>query len=878
MKPIINYNLRDKFKGKERKILFIGIAAYSFSLIGVTTLIVKGGFVGRTLKPILNSNLLIPLNYFKSQFVNTPLISLDIKHKNVLKIKNTRDIAKEKGYLMPKSSDWVSGIGSYGDNKFKYKIRLKGLLDDHWDHFQDGLWSYKLKLRGEKTLLGMKRFAIQHPRVRNYMDEWYFHKLSSYSGLIAPRFTFSPLSINGKRHPVYSIEENFGKRMIENNKKREGPIFMLSDKKIVNKTFIQYPTISFYQKDYYLNKNDGAKLIRRAERLINSYYADELNASDVFDLKLIAKAFALADLFGHDHSVLSQNIRFYINPVTGLIEPIPFDNSYILRLRDSGIIGEHYYHNVYGKRELKENNVFYSIGNGLDSLYAVNRRLINKLLLDQEFSKDYINALSVISQKEWLDIFFSKTSLEAKRNLSILHKNYPWYKFNKKEILYKNQNYIASKLRPESALLAFQDITNDIKDSLNIRVANNHTLPVEIVGIANQNGKILIKPNKSFYLSNRPRLCTELDNCLDRKNSELKYKDLSFDLRKLNQDEINKSNLTIVSKVIGTSHLIKDNLFIKDELEKSNYNNISKFSFISIDKKNNIIDIKPGNWVLNQELIIPKGFFFKIGPSTRIDLINNSYIKSYSPVSIVGTKESPINITSTDKTGEGLIVKQVNSISNIKNVNFSNLKSLNNAGVSIPGSVTFYESDVIIDNVSFSNNQSEDAINIIRSKVEITNSNFNDIYSDAIDLDFCFADASNLYLSNIGNDGIDVSGTEASFQSIKMYNLRDKGISIGEESKVNIKDILIDKSYIGIASKDSSIVNGKNINISNSYIGLASYQKKSEYGPSQLNLNDIVINQYNHKYFSENNSIVILDSVVLNNNINDFYKNIYGTD
>ena len=59
--------------------------------------------------------------------------------------------------------------------KNKAKIRLKGQLMDHWR--DDGMWSTKTKLKDNKTLFGMDRFAIQHPRTRHFMNEWYFHKI-----------------------------------------------------------------------------------------------------------------------------------------------------------------------------------------------------------------------------------------------------------------------------------------------------------------------------------------------------------------------------------------------------------------------------------------------------------------------------------------------------------------------------------------------------------------------------------------------------------------------------------------------------------------------------------------------------------------------------
>ena len=874
MKAVINKRFRDKFKGHKRKILYLGLTLYSFSLIGATTIFIKGGFIGKIVIPVLKTNVFVPINYIKSQFVQSSLISLDIKHKNLLKIKNTRDNAKEKGYLISKSSDWVSGIGTYGDKKLKYQIRLKGLLSDHWD-YGDDLWSYKLKIKGDKTLFGMKSFALQHPRVRNYMDEWYFLKMSSYSGLIAPRFIFSPLSINGKRYPTYSIEELFGKRLIENNKKREGPIFMISDKKIFNETFIQYPTISFYQENYYLKKPEGKKLLRRTQRLLNSYYADELKASEVFDINLFAKAFALADLFGHDHSVLSQNMRFYMNPVTGLIEPIPFDNEYILRLKDSGMMGEHYKHNVFNKEQIVENPVFYSIGNGLDSLYAVNRRLINKLFLDPQFSKEYIKSLESISKKDWLDDFFISTEKEAQRNLSILHKSYPWYEFRKKGILYKNQNYIKSKLYPESSLLAFEEGSINNNGIFNVKIANKHSLPIEVLGISDRSGKVIKKPIKNNFLSNRPNLCIEYDNCLSKKLASLEYETFSFDINSLNFDLIKESGLTVVSRIIGTSKTTIDNVFFNQDIVRDKSIDLINTDYLDIDEQNKTIQFKSGEWQINKNLTIPKGYIFKINSGTIVDLVENSSIRSYSPIMFLGLKDSPVQIISSDKTGEGLLVSQVNSVSNMKNVIFRGLKSLNKEGIHIPGSVTFYESDVNIENVNFLNNYSEDALNIIRSKVRIEKSNFENIYSDAVDFDFCTVEANNLVFLNIGNDGIDVSGTKGDLKNINIVNVGDKGISVGERSEVEINNININKSFIGLASKDDSFVEGKKLRISKSYIGLASYQKKSEYGPSQLYLNDIDLSETDSNYLSENNSRIIIDSKLQKNNINDFYRNIY---
>ena len=76
----------------------------------------------------------------------------------------------------------------------------------------------------------MKRFELQHPRTRAYLNEWYFHKINKFSGLVAPRYGFLRLFVNGKKYPIYAFEEGLDKRLIEHNMRREGPIFKLIEK------------------------------------------------------------------------------------------------------------------------------------------------------------------------------------------------------------------------------------------------------------------------------------------------------------------------------------------------------------------------------------------------------------------------------------------------------------------------------------------------------------------------------------------------------------------------------------------------------------------------------------------------------------------------
>ena len=81
----------------------------------------------------------------------------------------------------------------------------------------------------------------------------------------------------------------------------------------------------------------------------------------------------------------------------------------------------------------------------------------------------------------------------------------------------------------------------------------------------------------------------------------------------------------------------------------------------------------------------------------------------------------------------------------------------------------------------FNENYTEDALNCIRSQVELNNMSFLNSKSDAVDLDFCFGEIIDLKIKYAGNDGLDFSGSNLSIKSIYITNAGDKGISIGEK-------------------------------------------------------------------------------------------------
>lgn len=204
---------------------------------------------------------------------------------------------------------------------------------------------------------------------------------------------------------------------------------------------------------------------------------------------------------------------------------------------------------------------------------------------------------------------------------------------------------------------------------------------------------------------------------------------------------------------------------------------------------------------------------------------------------------------------------------------FSNL----NSDLKLPSAITFYNSNVEIQNCVFSNNKrGDDFINFFNSTFLVNESTFEKTLSDAIDSDFSTGKITNSNFYDIGNDAIDLSGSNVDIVSNKFYKSGDKSISVGEKSYSLIMDNKFFNNEIAIVVKDESFIEI----VENFYrlnkIDLVGFVKKEFFEAPTINFNEP----------QKDISIIIEKNVCLNNyssNIEYFknvdkllYGNLYG--
>ena len=143
--------------------------------------------------------------------------------------------------------------------------------------------------------------------------------------------------------------------------------------------------------------------------------------------------------------------------------------------------------------------------------------------------------------------------------------------------------------------------------------------------------------------------------------------------------------------------------------------------------------------------------------------------------------------------------------------------------------------------------------------------------------DFSKGFISNVIIQEAGNDALDFSGSEVIIDNILVNNVKDKALSVGEESKVKITNSKIMNAKYGLVSKDNSKIIAHKIEFKEvNFVGVA-FQKKNEFGPSEIEIYNNNQGIKYHQYIVDNESKIYLESGKLLNNINsNLIKEIYS--
>lgn len=805
-------------------------ATHIFSIYYGATLQSEGKihFVKRWGQTIVKKPLSIATNYFKSIDAQPERIQIDIKFENFQKIAFQRELALKHGpsyRVHPENPGYVAAKLTYKGERHKIKMKLKGGQIEHFGH--EKKWSFKIKMKGDGKIEGMKYFSIQQAKNRGYLNEWVLHQFLKYNGLIGLKYMFFDLTVNGTAYGIYALEENMGKQLIESNGLKEGPILNYNSDLLWDDTkgqadYFYGGDIKAYNDNVLSESPALMKHFNSAKNLLELFRREEIKPAKVFDIEKLARFFAILDLTGYHHAASLNNMKFYYNPIVGLIEPIGYDNGNFVKLPGERIFG------ISSQLKLQDDSTAANTG-------TYKHHWFRLLFSDSEFFEQYVKELDRLTDEKLLDDFFLEIHDDFERNLQSLHTDYPWYnhdgEFEDPQTLYYNQKYIKSFLKPKKVLQTYFVGLEEKERKMSLEVNNVFGFPIKITDLTVRETNFG-KPSKGQIIQSTTGGIIESTEVLFELPDGFSWHDSLLQETKVHFHVLGLPDAIQTDELIMGPVYNAD--FLKTDLMRQ-LPNASQFEFLETDEVAKTITIKSGIWNVEENVIFPEGYKVIARGGIGLNLLNRSKLLSFSALDWQATEEEPIIIESTDSTGQGVIVMQADEKSILDHVRFNNMSNPKTDTWFLTGAVTFYESRVDLNNIIFANNlEGDDYLNIVRTNFTINNSTFINTLSDAFDADFCRGSISNSTFINSGNDAIDVSGTLINIKNLKVDRVGDKALSAGEASKMLADNVEILNAEIGVTAKDNSSFSGQNINIKDTRVAYTVFLKKPEYGPARI--------------------------------------------
>jgi hypothetical protein len=760
-------------------------------------------------------------------------IVLEVAPADHAKLAARRDEARRLGVLLGAPGDFVPARIHHGGATLEAKLRLKG---DWVDHLQGDKWSFRVKLVGAGSVLGLRHFSLHHPKTRNFAHEWVYHQALAREGVIALRYDFVDVSFQGRPLGIYALEEHFDAGMLEHNRRRPGPILKLDETLHWEDLAVQHrkgaasPTglqaeeaanVTAFGAEDWLDGAKGRAQFLRAVDLLEAFRAGELRVAQAFDAEKLAAYFAVSDLMGATHGVNWINLRFYHDPIAARLEPVGFDGNAGARLVQL-------------------------VGSARDAGGA--SRFKERCFSDAEFFALYVKALERVSAPAYLDELLAGLADGLERSLHVLYREFPWWHWSPR-VLRENQETIRAALHPAKALHAHLSAASPRAVELELGAIQG--LPVEVLSVKAGDGTVFRTDERVLLEPAAP-------------GRPVAWRTARFGTP---SREAGVAGLAVQYRILGSGEIRSAEVFpwprrSPDPLTASLPHaepNVADFAFLTVEEATRTIRVRAGSVVLDRPLVVPEGWTLAMSAGSELELRGSGAILSRSPLDFAGTEEAPVMVRSDGSGGHGIVVIGAGRDSTLRHVRFLDLGSPAGAGFAPTGAITFLESPVVIQDCEFAGSRAGEALNLVRSAFSIERSLFRDARSDALDADFSDGRVARSAFTGLGTDAIDLSGSRVALEDLVVENAGHEGISAGEGSAVWVERVRITGAKIGVASRDGSEFRAREIQVADTRIGLAVLQKDPRYGPASLEVEQASFDEVQTPYSVERGSRLVVD-------------------
>jgi len=748
---------------------------------------------------------------------NVEKIYINIDFLEYLKLLSDRELAIKN--RTPSKFNFVKAKIIFDGQEYKAEIRLKGDLSGHWRSKRR--MSLRVDLKNDASILGYTRFSLHKLRERQYPYDKVFQALMKEAGNLSSSSNLAQIYMNGDDWGFMDVEEHMTSEFLEKQNRKDSVVVRFSDGK---------PPLSTSHYDMYrlsdANFNihlysEKSSLKDFQKRKMYSYVlSNDINNEDLYDFISLSKAYILSTIWGNPHTLVDRNSRYYLNPYTLKLEIITTDQAYWQEIKP-----------------LTEYNNPNEV--------RVSNFLSTKVFQDNVASN--INKVSSVIPN--IDKYLSK---EHQLFPVDLKKSPKMILNNMKELLSNKDKYFAES--PYNDHFIRDDIfdkpsynqSSEFDEHLHVRHFTNgklelhNLLPYEVVI------KDILYDGTSFDDNDLivPSYLSKADKVIIN-TPYIGLHDYMINVKSEYQGftRNNKSGITLVSDQIFNPLL---------------FDTSSNFDFL-FQNQNGSYEISKGNWIIDSPMVINGDLEIQSG--AHLQFSNDSYLIVNGSITALGKSKDSITFKPLNDSWKGLYVLNADKKSTLVNVSMNNISALESGVLKLSGAITFYKSDVDLNNVSIYNIYAEDALNIVESSYSLKSIFIDNSISDGLDSDFSDGNIELSEFSNIGGDALDFSGSNVLINQVKAFNVKDKAVSAGEDSIIKIKESLFKFIGVGVASKDGSEVVVLNTSIFDFKLYAAmSFIKKDFYTAPSIKIHDCEVDMAN-AYLRQRGTYMAIDNL-----------------
>lgn len=814
-------------------------------------------------------------------------LTLSLDQQDLEDLTAKRDDALSEGWIQPKHKKPLPATLTVDGKRMNASVRLRG---NQPDHISADKWSLKVHLKQGARLHGIRRFSLQAPYTRSFHTEAIIADTMRSVGVLAPRIDYVDVEINGNHIGIMQMTEEFDTPLLEFQGRRSGPMLQLDDAHT-------WEVVRATERHWLDNKNESGgnadpfnkvawwdlfsgwqsarlkaygkhKKRRKSEDLNAAQFQwmaftdNQKQPSDIFDIDAFVDFYIVCEYF-HAHNLAQWiNARLHFNTITARFEPIAYDADI---------------HFQPMQRNIRESQ-----------LTCLNPRndLARTLMHDNAFASHLIKRISDLDVQLTSEQF-AKTV--AERDIYYRQKlaaDYPWlpeFRLTKqhcRRLCDLNASDFAlsiagKKALPKADSVPLNDIPPVVKAYLGVgesgpflelRNRIHSEVIVDNVSSKSQSSSPLFPPADEHGLT---AATTQSPMTLGPVGMSGFSTYPRIDLKETTLTDEDTLSLQVTIPGLGMQQSVLKPVPLPQPVSipqpMSRDELLQRYPFFSFNESANELQVETGRWHIDELLILPRDIALVVYADTQLLFAPTAGLVLNGDLTVHGDASKPVLFDASDATSGwyGVFSHRADSVLSIKHSTFNATRGFEIPGWRQRAGLLFYRARVVLDAVKVTNSCADDAINLIRSQVSLSNIQVSNSCSDAIDIDASSGSVSGLTLKQSGGDLLDFSDSVISLTDSVFAGAGDKAISIGEGSNVEISDITISDSVIGLAVKDLSTVAVDRANLKSLDVGLMAFQKKAEYGPASMVANDVDIVATQQQYVLDKTSAIALEGVNL---------------